>query len=75
MREVPDGTHDDYGITSMMMVSDPESVRIKERTAKGLAKINGVSLLPADKTIAFGKRLVEYRANLTVAAIKKALAQ
>ena len=75
MREVPDGTHDDYGITSMMMVTDPQSVRLKQRAAKGQAKINGVSLLPAEKTIAFGRRLVEYRANLTVAAIKKALGQ
>lgn len=75
IREVPDGTHDDYGISAMMMVTDPASVRLKQRAAKGKAQINGVSLLPAEKTIAFGKRLVDYRANLTVAAIKKALGE
>ncbi len=32
-------------------------------------------VLRAEKTIAFGKRLVEYRATLTVAAIKQALGQ
>ena len=36
--------------------------------------INGVSLDPAEKAIANGKKLVDYRARITVMAIEKAIA-
>ena len=68
-----DGIHDDYVITSIIMTVDPNQVRLKQREAKGKASINGVSITPAAKTIEHGRRLVNYRADQTVAAIKKAL--
>ncbi len=74
-KEVDEGHHDDYGITSQMMAVDPQSVRLKQRAAKNQASINGVSLLPADKTVALGRRAIEWRTEATVAAIKKSLAQ
>jgi creatinine amidohydrolase len=69
-----EGIHDDYVITSIIMTVDPTQVRLKQREAKGKASINGVSITPASKTIEHGKRLVEFRASQTVAAIRKALA-
>jgi creatinine amidohydrolase len=53
---------------------DPRHIRVKERQAKGLFSINGVDMNPPEKTIENGKKLVEYRARLTVDAIKKAIA-
>jgi hypothetical protein len=58
----------------MMMAVDPTSVRMNERRAKNKFSINGVSLDPAEKTIALGKRAIAYRADVTVEAIRKALA-
>jgi creatinine amidohydrolase len=73
VKQTNEGIHDDYVITSIMMTVDPTTVRLKQREAKGKATINGVSISPAAKTIEFGKKMVEFRANQTVAAIKKAL--
>jgi creatinine amidohydrolase/Fe(II)-dependent formamide hydrolase-like protein len=73
--EVDEGFHDEYSISTMMMAVDPASVRLAQRAAKNKASINGVSLLPQEKAIAFGKRAIEWRAALTVAAIKKAISQ
>lgn len=71
--QVDEGHHDDFGITSEMMVVDPNTVRLKQRIAKNKASINGVSLVPAEKATALGKKVVEYRASLTVDAIRKAI--
>lgn len=73
VREVDEGHHDNVAITAMMMTVDPNTVRMTERRAKGKFAINGVALDPAEKTVALGKRAVDYRAEVTVAAIRKAL--
>lgn len=73
-KEVPEGHHDDPTISTIMMVTDPNSVRIKQRIAKKKASINGIPLAPVDQAVAWGKKLVDYRAQVTVDAIKKALA-
>jgi hypothetical protein len=57
-----------------MMTVDPTSVRMKQRLAAGKFHINGVDLAPAEKTIAWGRRIVDYRADLTVIAIRKSMA-
>ncbi len=73
-KQVNEGHHDDPVISSIMMTVDPDSVRIKQRIAKNKASINGIALAPVDKAVAAGKKLVEYRAQVTVDAIRKALA-
>lgn len=73
VREVDEGHHDNVAITAMMMVVDPNTVRMRERRAKGKFSINGVALDPAEKTVELGKKAVAYRADVTVAAIRKAL--
>lgn len=80
VRQVPDvksssraGIHDDYHYEAIIMTVDPAHVRMKERQAKGLFSINGVDLNPPERTIENGRKLVDYRARLTVEAIQKAL--
>lgn len=73
IRETDEGHHDNFAITAMMMVADPAAVHMRERRAKGKFSINGVALDPVDKTIALGKKAVDYRADVTVTAIRKAL--
>lgn len=73
-KEVPEGHHDDPTISTIMMTVDPNSVRIKQRMATNKASINGIPLAPVDQAVAWGKKLVDYRAQVTVDAIKKALA-
>jgi creatinine amidohydrolase len=71
-KQVNEGHHDDPVISTIMMAVDPDTVRIRQRIAKEKASINGIALVPVDKAIAAGKRLVEHRADVTVAAIRKA---
>lgn len=74
VREVDEGIHDDYGISSIVMTVDPTLVRMQERIAAGRFSINGVGLAPAEKTIAMGRKAVDWRATVTVDAIRRALA-
>ena len=67
------GIHSDYHYEAMMAVVDPRTIRTRERVATGAYSINGFDMNPPSKTIENGKKLVEYRANLTVAMIQKAL--
>jgi creatinine amidohydrolase/Fe(II)-dependent formamide hydrolase-like protein len=70
--EVNEGHHDDIGITSQMMLVDPRTVRLEERVKAGRASINGVSLLPIERTLALGRDVVAWRTERTVAAIRRA---
>jgi len=73
-KQVNEGIHDDPLISAIMMTVDPEKVRIQQRIAKGKATTNGVALTPMEKVVDIGRKLVDYRAELTVAAIRKAMA-
>lgn len=72
--EKDEGHHDDFAITSIMMTVDPNSVRMKQRVAAGKFSINGIELAPAEKTIEWGKKIVDMRAEATVKAIRKSMA-
>jgi creatinine amidohydrolase len=73
IKQTPEGLHDDFAITAQMMVVDPATVRMQQRLAAGKFSINGVNLAPAEKTIAWGRKIVDYRAEQTVHAIRKAV--
>lgn len=75
IHQVDEGHHDDFAITSQMVVVDPSTVRMKQRMAKGKFSINSVQLAPLDKTIELGKRVVDHRAEVTAKAIKQAIAK
>jgi creatinine amidohydrolase/Fe(II)-dependent formamide hydrolase-like protein len=75
IKQVDEGLHDDFAVTAQMMAVDPATVRAKQRQAAGKFRINGIELAPAEKTIAWGKKIINYRAETTIRAIRKALAQ
>ena len=70
-----DGIHDDYQITALMMTVDPTVVRYDQRVKAGKATINGVSIAPKEQTIEVGKKLMQFRVDVTVKAIHAALAR
>ena len=74
IHEKLEGLHDDYYITSIIATVTTDGIRMPERRKAGKFVINGVPLDPIDKTIANGKKIVEFRTEATVAAIKKAMA-
>ena len=69
-----DGIHEEYGIDALMALYDPATIRIEQRKKANRATINGVSLLPIEKTLEMGKKIIELRTKLTVDAIHKAMA-
>ena len=72
---VSDGIHDDPTVDLIMMLTDPQAVRWKERVKAGKATIDGVSIADKAATLKWGKKLVDYRATVTAEAITKAIAQ
>jgi len=73
-KTMDEGIHDDYSVNSIIATVDPEKIRFKQRQEAGKASINGQTLVPIEKTIENGKKVVEIRATIAVEAIKKALA-
>lgn len=69
-----DGHHDDIWVTAMMMVTDPEAVRHRQRLAADLASINGIDISSLEDTVALGEKMVRYRARYTADRIRAALA-
>lgn len=74
VKQVPEGLHDDFAIAAQMMSVDPESIRTRERIVSGKFHINGIDLSPPERTIEWGRRIIDYRAEATAAAIRKAIA-
>lgn len=69
-----DGLHDDPAITLNMLIADPQSVRWDARVKANKATIDGVSIADKEKSLAIARKIVEFRANLTAEAIRKAAA-
>jgi creatinine amidohydrolase len=67
---VNDRTHDDFVITSIMLANDPNTVRWQQRVDKDLATINGLSIADLEKTAETGRKLLQYRVDTTVEAIR-----
>jgi hypothetical protein len=65
-----DGYHDDYYISSIIMNDDPRHVRFDQRVKVGLDHINSLPLV-RDEALGIGKKLIQFRADVTVAAIEK----
>ena len=75
IKQTDEGLHDDFAITAMMMTVDPTTVRMKQRIAAGKFRINGIDLAPADRTIEWGRKIADHRADATVRAIRRAAAE
>ena len=67
--------HDDYHYSSIVATTDPTRIRAQQRMDRGLFSINGVDLSPLERTIANGRRLVAYRAEITARAIRTAIGE
>lgn len=68
-----DGYHDDYYISSIIMNDDPSHVRYEERVKVSLDHINSLPLV-LDEALEIGRKLIQFRADVTVAAIQRARA-
>jgi creatinine amidohydrolase len=73
VHEKMEGLHDDYYISAIIAVQDPNGVRMPERMKAGKFTINGVSLAPIEKTVENGRKIIAFRTEKTVAAIRKAI--
>jgi creatinine amidohydrolase/Fe(II)-dependent formamide hydrolase-like protein len=73
IHEQMEGLHDDYYISAIIAVHDPNGIRMPERVKAGKFAINGVSLAPIEKTVENGKKIIAFRTEKTVAAIRKAM--
>jgi creatinine amidohydrolase/Fe(II)-dependent formamide hydrolase-like protein len=65
-----DGIHEELSISSIMSVLDPSTIRYDERVRAGRGSINGISLEPLAETQELGRKLIEYRTEITVDAIR-----
>lgn len=68
-----DGLHDDFVITSIMMVTDPTTVRYEQRVAADRATINGLSITPLEETVEIGRKLLRFRVETAAEAIRRAI--
>ncbi len=68
-----EGVHSSYRIEAILLWMDPRLVRLDQRIAAGRTSINGVSLLPKEKTMEIGKTLFDIKVNGAVEAIRKIL--
>ena len=69
-----DNMHDDPIITLNMFIDDPDSVRYDARVKAGKATINGVDISDKAKNTELAKKIVDFRAERTIEAINKAIA-
>jgi creatinine amidohydrolase/Fe(II)-dependent formamide hydrolase-like protein len=66
--------HDDVHYTSIVATTNPDHIRPTQRVAAGQFSINGVELGSVANVLAIGNRLVDYRADITVRAMRAAMA-
>jgi creatinine amidohydrolase len=74
IKQVDEGFHDDFAINATLAAVDPQLIRAKQRQAAKKFSINGVDLAPLEKTVEWGKKIIEFRAEVTAKAIRKATA-
>lgn len=75
IHQKPEWIHDDLVTTATVLTVNPAHARTNERLAAGKFRLNGLDLAPVSNTLAWGRRIVDFRATLTVEAIRRRLAQ
>ncbi len=68
-----DQYHDDVHYSSIIATINPERIRAEQRIEKNLYSINQVELGPIERTIEIGQKLIEYRTEITVRAIRRSM--
>jgi creatinine amidohydrolase len=74
VHETNDGFHANYHMSSMIMTRDLNGVRLPERIKAKKTTTNGVDLVPAAKTIENGRKIIEFRTDVTVKEIQRQMA-
>jgi len=69
------GLHDDYHYEALVALVSPVHIRAEQRIKSGKFSINGVEMKSVAAVLENGRKLAEYRAVITAAAIQKAVAQ
>jgi creatinine amidohydrolase len=64
------GIHDDVYYEAQIAVQDPKLIRTAERLKAGLFTLHGVDLAPVEKLVELGRRLADYRAQITARAFE-----
>jgi creatinine amidohydrolase len=70
VHEKIEGLHDSYMMSAMIMTLDVNSVRLPERIKAGKTTTNAINLLPLEKTLADGRKLIDFRAEETAKEIR-----
>jgi creatinine amidohydrolase len=73
IHEKRDGYHDDYYTASISVAIDPNGARMPERIKANKTTINGVELA-GPKAVEDGKKIMAFRADAAIKAIRKLLA-
>ena len=66
--------HDDYHYEALVAVQDPKLVHAEQRIKAKKFSIYGVEIGSIAKLVENGRKLADYRAEITLAALKKAQA-
>lgn len=74
IKEVDEGFHDSFAVSATLAAVDPVLIRAKQRQAAKKFSINGIDLAPLEKTAEWGKKIIDFRAEATAKAIRKATA-
>lgn len=69
------GIHDDIYYEAQVAVQDPNLIRAAERIKTRQFSLHGVDLAPVSKTVELGRKLAQYRAEITAKAFARSLAQ
>jgi hypothetical protein len=67
------GMHDDIYYEAQTAVQDPKLIRMDQRIKAGLFSLHGVDEAPIARTIDVGRKLAEYRADITAKAFRASL--
>jgi creatinine amidohydrolase/Fe(II)-dependent formamide hydrolase-like protein len=68
------GVHDDYHYEALVALANPAHIRAEQRIKARKFAINGVELESVKRVLENGRKLVDYRVGITVAAIQKSIA-
>jgi len=71
--EKDEGLHDDFITSATLAAVDPALIRAKQRQAAKKFTINGVNLAPLENTVAWGKSIIDFRAETAAKAIRAAV--
>ncbi|VTR92422.1 Creatininase OS=gamma proteobacterium NOR5-3 GN=NOR53_2354 PE=4 SV=1: Creatininase [Gemmata massiliana] len=75
IKEVDQGLHDSFAVSTTLAAVDPKLIRAKQRQAAKTFSINGVELAPLEKTAEWGKKIINFRAEATAKAIRRAVSE